>query len=266
MYSVTCVNSVTWHPTAFKIHVYADHTTVFHQIDSRMDREELQRSAKTRKIGNRLAAKFNICKSKIINFRTKNEKTQCLEGNKKTALVKMSPEKDLGSGLKLYDRVAKAVSKAIQILGLIRRKYIYMDGQLMKQYYTFMSRLHFRILECDMASITEYFRKDMDIIEAVQHRATIIITDFAKMNLNHEQRLQKLDLHTMKHIRMRGLQLMRTYTRSMIPTAATWGHSFKSLARECLWITNCQLVELDAGKWCGYIRKCELLQRSTGQV
>jgi len=55
-------------------------------------------------------------------------------------------EKDLGvwmdNRLKFSDHVEHALSKASQILGLIRRSFTYLDIRLLKQLYTSMVRPH----------------------------------------------------------------------------------------------------------------------------
>ena len=55
-------------------------------------------------------------------------------------------EKDLGvwisNSIKAAEHVARAVSKANQTLGLIRRSFTFMDCRLMGQHYTSMVRPH----------------------------------------------------------------------------------------------------------------------------
>ena len=64
-----------------------------------------------------------------------------------TVLQDTVEEKDLGiwmdSSLKFSVHVAHAAAKANQILGLIRRSFVYLDITLMKQLYISMVRPHF---------------------------------------------------------------------------------------------------------------------------
>jgi ribonucleases P/MRP protein subunit RPP40 len=45
-------------------------------------------------------------------------------------------------------------------------------------------------------------RKDKDMIEAVQHRATKVVPGLAK--LSYEERLQRMDLPSLEYRRLRG--------------------------------------------------------------
>ena len=74
-----------------------------------------------------------------------------------------------------------------------------MDGQLMKQLYTALVRPH---LEYGNVVWHPYLRKDVDMLEAVQHRATRMIPAFAK--LSYEERLRRIDLPTLEYRRLRG--------------------------------------------------------------
>ena len=101
--------------------------------------------------------------------------------------------------LKFDDHVAHAVSKANQILGLIRRTFTYMDCQLMKQLFTSLVRPH---LEFGNVVWYPYLQQEIDMIEAVQHRATRMVPGLRK--LTYEDRLKKMDLPTLEYRRMRG--------------------------------------------------------------
>jgi hypothetical protein len=90
-----------------------------------------------------------------------------------------------------------------------------------------------------------YLKKDIDMIEAVQHRATRMIPGFAKFT--YEERLQKLDLPTLYYRRMRGdaievyKYLHRLYmvdSKELLPlhvsaAVETRGHSLKLAKRDC---------------------------------
>ena len=62
--------------------------------------------------------------------------------------------------------------KGNQILGLIRRTFTYMDCELMKQLFTSLVRLH---LEYGNVVWHPYLKKDIDILESVQHLSLIHI-------------------------------------------------------------------------------------------
>jgi len=75
-------------------------------------------------------------------------------------------EKDLSvwmdDKLKFSDHVEHAVSKANQILGLIRRSFTYLDIPLLKQLYTTLVRPH---LEYGNTVWLPRFRRDIDLLE-----------------------------------------------------------------------------------------------------
>ena len=70
------------------------------------------------------------------------------------------------NSLKPDDHIAHAVSKANQILGLIRRSFTYMDSELMKMLFTTLVRPH---LEYGNIVWSPFLGKDVDLIEEVQH-------------------------------------------------------------------------------------------------
>ncbi len=93
--------------------------------------------------------KFNIDKCKVMHLGKRNENYEydmaCMEGpGERIRLQVTTEEKDLGvwtdTTLKPSIQVIHAVSKANQILGMIRRSFTYMDSQLMKQLYTALVR------------------------------------------------------------------------------------------------------------------------------
>ena len=69
----------------------------------------------------------------------------------------------------------------------------------MKQLFTSLVRPH---LEYGNVVWHPYLRKDIEAIEAVQHRATKMVPGLSKMS--YEERLKKLDLPTLEYRRQRG--------------------------------------------------------------
>lgn len=155
-------------------------------------------------------------------------------------------EKDLGiwfnSDLKSSDHVAKAISKANQILGLIRRTFMYMDISIMRQLFTSLVRPH---LEYGNVVWYPALRKDKDLLEGVQRRATKIVPGLAK--LSYEDRLRRMDLPSLEYRRQRG-DMIETYkylhgkyssdVASLLlrqdPTGVnTRGHCLKLQKRDC---------------------------------
>ena len=85
--------------------------------------------------------------------------------------------------------IARAVCKANQILGLIRRSFTHLDCNLIKQLFTALVRPH---LEFGNVVAHPVLKKDMKLLEGVQHRATQMVPGFSK--LSYEERLKLMDL------------------------------------------------------------------------
>jgi len=112
-------------------------------------------------------------------------------------------EKDLGiwmdDSLKFSDHVLLAAKKANQILGMIKRSFNYLDMSTVKLLYVCMIRPH---LEYGNVVWHPRFKKDMNLLDNVQHRATRMMPGFR--NLSYEERLRRLDLPTLTYRRFRG--------------------------------------------------------------
>jgi len=164
-----------------------------------------------------------------------------------TVLFDTVDEKDLGiwmdSSLKFSVHVAHAAAKANQILGFIRRTFIYMDISLMKQLYISMVRPH---LEFGNVVWHPMLKKDQETLESVQRRATKLVPSLSK--LCYEERLKLMHLPSLSYRRLRGdvietfkylHGIYNTNSSSLLPLAPlhagiqTRGHSLKLLKREC---------------------------------
>jgi hypothetical protein len=140
--------------------------------------------------------------------------------------------------------VARAVSKANQILGLVKRCFVYRDMELIKQLYTTMVRPH---LEYGNVAWHPQFKKDIEQLERVQHRATRLVPGFYL--LSYEERLKRMGLPSLVYRRLRGDAIeVYKYLHGIysvdssgllplalaLPTAMiTRGHSLKLQKREC---------------------------------
>ena len=97
------------------------------------------------------------------------------------------------------------VKKANQILGLITRSFTFLDYSLMKQLYTVMVRPH---QEYGNVVWHPQLPKGIDLIEAVQHRATKMVP--ALHNFLYADRLKRMDLPSLMYRRLRG-DVIETY-------------------------------------------------------
>ena len=95
--------------------------------------------------------------------------------------------------------IARAVCKANQILGLIRRSFTRLDCQLTKQLLTALVRPH---LEFGNVVAHPILKKDMKLLEDVQHRATRMVPGLSM--ISYEERLKLMDLHSLAYRRVKG--------------------------------------------------------------
>jgi len=112
-------------------------------------------------------------------------------------------EKELGTSfeptLKFSVHVANTVNKANQFLGLIRRSFTYIDLPLMKHLYIALKRPH---LEFGNVVWHRMMKKDIQLLEKVQHRATKIIPSLCRMS--YEDRLKAIHLPSLIYRRLQG--------------------------------------------------------------
>ena len=190
------------------IFLYADDTKIFRRVENDVDRQALQRDldqlAEWAKVWQ---LRFNIAKCKTMHLGVANRHESYSmvrpEDGQRMVLQETTEEKDLGvwtdCSAKPSNHVAHAVVKANQLLGLIRRSFMYMDSDLMKRLFTSVVRPHL-----EFANIVwhPYLKKDIDLLEQVQHRATRMIPGMSK--LMYKDRLKKMDLPSLAYRRIRG--------------------------------------------------------------
>ena len=155
-------------------------------------------------------------------------------------------EKDLGvwttNDLKPSRHVTQVANKANQLLGLIRHCFTHLDISLMKTLFTSIVRPH---LEYANVVWHTCLKKDIELLERVQHRATRMVPGLAE--LSYEDRLRKMDLPSLVYRRARGdaievyKYLHKMYTvdcQEMLPEhrthgAVTKGNSLKLKKQGC---------------------------------
>ena len=118
-------------------------------------------------------------------------------------------EKDLGvtinANMKVSEQCRIAASKGNQVLGMIRRKITYKDKSLIVgglPLYKAIVRPH---LEYCIQTWSPYLRKDIDMLEKIQRRATKLISGLR--DLRYEERLKECSLATLETRRLRGDQI-----------------------------------------------------------
>ena len=108
--------------------------------------------------------------------------------------------------LKFHKQSASAIKNVT--LGLIKKSFALLDHSTLTPLYTSLVRPHF-------------FKKDAKLVEKVQRRATMLVSDIK--SLSYEDRLRSLNLPSFQYRRRRGdMVIPRTITpRSLNPIAYT---------------------------------------------
>ena len=123
-----------------------------------------------------------------------------------TILSKTVKEKYLGvtmnANMKVSEQFRIAASKGNQVLGMIRRNITYKEKSLIVPLYKAIVRPH---LEYCIQAWSPYLRKDIDMLEKIQRRATKLIPGLR--DLSYEERLKECGLTTLETRRLRGDQI-----------------------------------------------------------
>ena len=120
-----------------------------------------------------------------------------------TILSKTVKEKDLGvsmnANMKVSEQCRIAACKVNQVLGMIRRNITYKENSLIVPLYKAIVRPHF---EYCIQAWSPYLRKDIDMLENIQRRATKLIPGLR--DLTYEERLKECGLTALETRRLRG--------------------------------------------------------------
>jgi len=233
------------------VYMYADDTKMFRRVDGEPDRRVLQRDLdQLAEWAEKWQLRFNVDKCKIMHLgRAGNVQTVYTmlgAGGQRLDLKETVMEKDLGvwisNTMKPSSHVTHAVNTANRILGLIRRTFTYINGEIMKQLYTSLVRPH---LEYGNVVWHPFYKKDIALLEAVQHRATRMIPGMK--DLTYEERLRRIKLPSLAYRRLRGDAIevfkymhgiYRVDSEDILPrhqnmSMKTRGHCLKLQKREC---------------------------------
>ena len=188
-----------------KVLKFADDTKVFRKIKSDADRQHLQDDLnKLIEWSEKWQMLFNFGKCKCLHTGHGNEDAQYTMGD--TVLNTTLKEKDLGltisADMKVSEQCGIAAAKGNQILGLIRRNIVNKEKELIIPLYKTIVRPH---LEYCIQAWRPYRKKDIDMLERVQRRATKMIPKLR--NISYEIRLKECGLTTLDTRRLRGDQI-----------------------------------------------------------
>ena len=144
---------------------------------------------------------FNFGKCKCLHTGPGNNGMNYEMGG--TILTKTVKEKDLGvsinANMKVSEQCRIATSKGNQVLGMIRRNIT--ENSLIVPLYKAIVRPH---LEYCIQAWSPYLRKDIDMLEKIQRRATKLIPGLR--DLIYEERLKECGLTTLETRRLRGIK------------------------------------------------------------
>ena len=147
---------------------------------------------------------FNLGKYKCLHTGHGNLDLNYKMGD--TVLDTTVKEKDLGVtisvDMKVSEQCGIAASKGNQIIGLIRRNITDKDKNLIIPLYKAIVRPH---LEYCIQVWRPYRKKDIDMLECKQRRATKIIPELR--DLSYEECLKECGLTTLETRRLRGDQI-----------------------------------------------------------
>ena len=177
---------------------FADDTKVFRKIESDADRQQLQDDLnKLNEWSEKWQMLFNYGNCKCLHTGHGNVDAQYTMGD--TVLNTTVKEKDLGLTISADMKVTEqCAAKGNQILGLIRRNIVYKEKELIIPLYKTIVTPH---LEYCIQAWRPYRKKDIDILERVQRRATKMIQKLR--NISYEMRLKECGLTTLETRRLR---------------------------------------------------------------
>ncbi|WP_133434224.1 RNA-directed DNA polymerase, partial [Aeromicrobium phragmitis] len=188
-----------------KVLKFADDTKVFRKVKHDGDKQRLQDDLdKLIKWSEKWQMLFNFGKCKCLHTGHGNKDVHYKMGG--TVLSTTTTEKDLGviisADMKVSEQCGIAASKGNQMLGLIRRNIAYKEKELIIPLYKAIVRPH---LEYCIQAWRPYHKKDIDMLERVQRRATKMITGLR--DRSYMERLKECGLTTLETRRLRGDQI-----------------------------------------------------------
>ena len=221
-----------------KISIFADDTKLLQIVNNEAEALALQGDL------NRLAEWavewkmfFNVSKCKVLHLGFGNRKFSYVLNGETVGVT--SSFKDLGitfsEDFKFASHCEIVSKKANQMLGFIRNSISNQSREVILPLYKSLVRPH---LEYCIQVWSPYLKKDRNLIERVQKRATRLIKGMK--GKNYEQRLQELNLFSLEKRRLRGdliqtfkiLRNLGTVDEEMFSIRAnsiTRGHSLKIL-------------------------------------
>jgi len=185
---------------------------------------------------------FNTDKCTVMHMGKNNIEAEYKMGS--SVIKKSKQERDLGviidSTGKSSEQCVLAVKKANSILGMIKRNIHFKSKEVIVKLYKSLVRPR---LEFCVQAWSPHLRKDIDMLERVQHRATKLIEGY--QHFSYEERLRKTGLISLEKRRVRGdliqtFKIVKGYDKldyrnffEISKGGKTRGHSIKLVKKRC---------------------------------
>jgi hypothetical protein len=194
------------------LRLFADDTKVGREIRSVRDTETLQSDLDALcKWSDDWLLPFNTAKCKLMHIGKNNTRqayTMPKDGGRRN-IEEVEEEKDLGvvldDKLSFDKHILSKVSKANQVLGVIRRTFKFLDREAFMTLYKAMVRPH---LEYAAPVWNPTMIKHKRLIENVQRRATKLVPELR--DKPYTERLKQIGLPTLEYRRLR-MDMVQTY-------------------------------------------------------
>ena len=184
---------------------FSDYNKLFRKTKEIGDKQHLQDDIdKLVKLSEKWQMLFNFGKCKCLHTGLGNTGMNYEMGG--TILSKTVKEKYVGvtmnANMKVSEQCRIAASKGNQVLGMIRINITYKENSLIVPLYKAIVRPH---LEYCIHAWNPHLRKDIDMLEKIQRRATKFIPGLR--DIRYEERLKECGLTTLEMRSFRGDQI-----------------------------------------------------------